>query len=331
MATRLEDLQDVDVLVMTIIRDDLDLLTDFLIIEYDRQYPDTAVSLLTKPERRQLIQKGTDRVLLAFTLSPGELAREDMIYPLTTSQSHTLLDDRIFLSSIDNDFFVFEVFLSHVLERIESDDTLQRQVILSLFRAFSVMMRANVIRQLDGLALNIEEMSAAKRSQEQLAFARQLQKQLTQTSTVLTKEIDDFGKKHAELNGELDFFTAKMKMLTKDLFEEACLDISEPERPVELVEALLNPAKIPQKSALPNRDAEEARLVDAGLTVREQQIAALVTEGLSNKEIASRLHITESTVKNHLRKIFERLAITKRTQLAVFGAYRKALGIKLPY
>jgi len=53
------------------------------------------------------------------------------------------------------------------------------------------------------------------------------------------------------------------------------------------------------------------------LTAREQQIAQLVGEGFSNKEIANWLHISERTVKAHLTSIFRKLHISDRLRLAL--------------
>ncbi|MFD2611596.1 helix-turn-helix transcriptional regulator [Paenibacillus gansuensis] len=52
-----------------------------------------------------------------------------------------------------------------------------------------------------------------------------------------------------------------------------------------------------------------------GLTAREQEVAALVADGLTNGEIAARLYLSEVTVKKHLKSIFEKQDVSSRTQL----------------
>jgi DNA-binding NarL/FixJ family response regulator len=55
------------------------------------------------------------------------------------------------------------------------------------------------------------------------------------------------------------------------------------------------------------------------LTPREREIIDLITEGLSNKEIAQRLHIATYTVKSHVHNILEKLALSTRLQVAAFA------------
>ncbi len=60
----------------------------------------------------------------------------------------------------------------------------------------------------------------------------------------------------------------------------------------------------------------------SSLTPRERQIASLVAQGHRYKEIAKRLQISDQTVRNHLRNIFDKLQINDRVQLAIFALRR---------
>lgn len=54
------------------------------------------------------------------------------------------------------------------------------------------------------------------------------------------------------------------------------------------------------------------------ISEKEYEIITLVADGLSNKEIASQLYLSEGTVRNYLSSILEKLELRDRTQLAVF-------------
>jgi two-component system, NarL family, response regulator LiaR len=53
------------------------------------------------------------------------------------------------------------------------------------------------------------------------------------------------------------------------------------------------------------------------LTEREAEVLALIARGLSNKQIALELHITEKTVKSHVSHVLAKLGVTSRTQAAL--------------
>ena len=76
----------------------------------------------------------------------------------------------------------------------------------------------------------------------------------------------------------------------------------------ELVAALRNPVRA---DARPD-----------GLTPREREIVSLVVTGASNKDIAWQLGLNEQTVKNHLRKIFDKLQVVNRVELALTAVER---------
>lgn len=58
---------------------------------------------------------------------------------------------------------------------------------------------------------------------------------------------------------------------------------------------------------------------DALLTKREQEIVPLVAQGLTNKEISSRLCVSEHTIKNHLFRIYDKLGISSRVELILYA------------
>jgi len=78
-------------------------------------------------------------------------------------------------------------------------------------------------------------------------------------------------------------------------------------------------AKILKEFTQPSQDSnQDPEIIDA-LTEREINILELVVEGMTNKEIASSLVISENTVKIHLRNILEKLHLQNRIQAAVYA------------
>jgi DNA-binding NarL/FixJ family response regulator len=81
----------------------------------------------------------------------------------------------------------------------------------------------------------------------------------------------------------------------------------------KLLEALrLGPARIRPVSGAQVSEGTQ-------LTRREAEVLGLVANGLSNKEIANRLVITEGTVKNHVHNALEKLHLSNRVQAAAFA------------
>lgn len=64
---------------------------------------------------------------------------------------------------------------------------------------------------------------------------------------------------------------------------------------------------------------KEAALDSVRMTQREREVIALIAEGRSNKEIATRLNIAADTVKSHVRNVMEKLALHTRLQIAAYA------------
>jgi DNA-binding NarL/FixJ family response regulator len=75
---------------------------------------------------------------------------------------------------------------------------------------------------------------------------------------------------------------------------------------------------------IPAREEPEVPLHEEVLTEREREVLELLKEGLGNKEIARRLGISESTVRNHIHNVLYKLHLDNRIQLAIY-AYRQGL------
>jgi DNA-binding CsgD family transcriptional regulator len=63
----------------------------------------------------------------------------------------------------------------------------------------------------------------------------------------------------------------------------------------------------------------EEKLAAIGMTRRELEILELIAKGLSNREIAERVFVSENTVKTHSSRVFEKLGAKRRTQAVQLG------------
>jgi DNA-binding CsgD family transcriptional regulator len=64
---------------------------------------------------------------------------------------------------------------------------------------------------------------------------------------------------------------------------------------------------------------DEKKLDSLGITRRELEILELIAAGLSNKEIAERVNVSENTVKTHSSRVFDKLGARRRTQAVQMG------------
>jgi len=64
---------------------------------------------------------------------------------------------------------------------------------------------------------------------------------------------------------------------------------------------------------------DQQRMSELGITPRELEILGLIAAGLSNREIAERLFVSENTVKTHSSRVFDKLGAKRRTQAVQLG------------
>lgn len=72
-------------------------------------------------------------------------------------------------------------------------------------------------------------------------------------------------------------------------------------------------------TAPPDFTVDEARRESLGITPRELEILQLIATGLSNREIAERVNVSENTVKTHSSRVFDKLGVNRRTQAVRLG------------
>ncbi len=80
--------------------------------------------------------------------------------------------------------------------------------------------------------------------------------------------------------------------------------------------ARTNVAKVP-RVAIPHTDSSCQTKWPDGLTEREREVIRLISQGLSNKDIADRLFISSITVRHHLTNIFDKLGVSNRQKLLI--------------
>ena len=103
--------------------------------------------------------------------------------------------------------------------------------------------------------------------------------------------------------------------LLKDAIPETIMDAI---RKVVLGGTVIEPLVASKLIKHLKHDVEGSTELLSQLTPRELDIARGISQGLSNKEIANEIFVSEGTVKNHLTSILEKLSLRDRTQLAIY-------------
>ena len=82
------------------------------------------------------------------------------------------------------------------------------------------------------------------------------------------------------------------------------------------------PVSVPVPATLPVNDPfvpDDTKREALGITPREFEILELIAQGMSNREIAAKLYVSENTVKTHSSRVFDKIGAKRRTQAVQLG------------
>ena len=102
------------------------------------------------------------------------------------------------------------------------------------------------------------------------------------------------------------------------------IKLTKPREKVILREVLIPSGAPAEPAAAAPFTLNQPQLDALGITPRELEILSLIAQGLSNREIAGRLFVSENTVKTHCSRAFDKLGARRRTQAVQLG---KQLGL----
>lgn len=308
-----------------VLTNDLDEFADFLIEDYDHVYGLTEVARLPVPERRSLIAHSVSKYLdILNGQSLAELGSA-IYYPHAYSSSPSSAYFS-FMNCVENDSFILSHIVTFMWRKIE-DDKAMEQIVQILLDTQKVYTQRNILDQLSVLLQSAEATIAEEVENERETIARHIRKKLDFESKKLQDKTQDILDQLDSASDPIRSGLAGLLCIERDL-SDAAADIDE--LPYDLPQKELSGSQTcgekPTEDDNPNRPYGQYFI---SLTKREQELAELVGQGKSNKEIAGFLSISEYTVKNHLRSIFQKLGMKNRAQLAASYAHKKAIGIGL--
>jgi DNA-binding NarL/FixJ family response regulator len=144
----------------------------------------------------------------------------------------------------------------------------------------------------------------------------------------LDDAVEDLGQavRACAASGAVGFGAEAQYELSRALVERSAPGDIERARPM-LADAKRSAVALAMVACLHKIDrlaAQVAGRADAeGLTRREREVAELVAEGLTNREIATRLFVSPRTAENHVQHVLTKLGLANRSQIAAWASRRK--------
>ena len=121
------------------------------------------------------------------------------------------------------------------------------------------------------------------------------------------------------INHSFEVFIGAIALIFTGLGIWLAIKLNRPKTKTIIVEKEVYITK-PAEGIIPN----EKMLLKSGISKREWEVLSLMSEGLSNQEIAERLFVSLNTIKTHSSNLFEKLDVKRRTQAIEKG---KRLGL----
>lgn len=132
---------------------------------------------------------------------------------------------------------------------------------------------------------------------------------------------------------EADLFAAIRAGANGYLLKEVSIDeVAGAVRAVTRGHSLVSPSMasklLVEFNSLSERAEERQRVGTPKLTERELEVLTLVASGLSNRDIATQLYISENTVKNHIRNMLEKLGLHSRMEAVIYAMREQLIEVR---
>jgi DNA-binding CsgD family transcriptional regulator len=136
---------------------------------------------------------------------------------------------------------------------------------------------------------------------------------------VVERSVEIYGAIVASLFAAVGIWLGRKLTRTREVVREVPVEVQVPVEVPVPVEVHV-PVEVRVEVPVAAQFVRDARKQDSlGITPRELEILELIAAGLSNREIAERVHVSENTVKTHSSRVFDKLGARRRTQAVQFA------------
>lgn len=137
---------------------------------------------------------------------------------------------------------------------------------------------------------------------------------------VVERSVEIYGAIVAAIFAGVGIWLGRKIARTRDVIREVAVEVPVEVRVEVPVEVRV---EVPAAAAFVRDERKRNAL---GITPRELEILELIASGLSNKEIAERVHVSENTVKTHSSRVFDKLGARRRTQAVQLAKEQRLIG-----